>query len=266
MSRSAGNEPLPRAIAVVSDQEYRTILQHPDDVERLEDLEAMVIPYSIRPEVISGPVSAARDLLRLSGQLASGSLLVQDPYDSESYTTASEAIETFAVAKYHHLAIVASLLGAREVRVTDAKVERKTLETRGGAKAGVKGVGIEADLSSEFASELAAQLTLETEFEGSDPDPDEALSYLRKHNLLGEHAMTALVAMRRGRNPVLRYQMTLDTTKESQRNIKSALKLATALPDLVELGSNFSRTSGAVESAKITTEILFPRENEDRAS
>lgn len=259
MTSTGAKGRLPRSIAVLSDQDYKSVLQNPDDVERLEDSEAMVIPYSAEPQVNDCEVNAARDLLESSGQLASGSLLVQNPYDPESYVPASEAIETFAVAKYHHLAVVASLLGAREVRVTDAKVERKMSDTSGAAKVGAKGVGVEANVTTDFASELAAQLKLETDFAGSDPEPEEALAYIREHNLLGEHAMTALVALRRGKNPVLRYQLTLDATKESQRNIKSAMKIATALPKLVEVGGDFARTAGAVNSIKITTEITFPK-------
>lgn len=244
---------------MLNDQEYLTVFNDPDNVERLEDREALVIPYSLPPEENEQSVLAARDLLRSSGQLASGALLVQNPYDTTSYVPASEALETLAVAKYHHLAVLASLLGAEELRVTDAKVERKNSDTRGMAKAGAKGVGVELDTSVQYAAELEAHLKLETDFGGSAPEPDEAMEYIRVHNLVADHPMMALVALRRGRNPVLRYQLTMDATRESQRNITSALGLAKSLPKLIELNGNFARTAEAVSSIKITTEIKFPK-------
>jgi len=255
----ASNGSWPRSVAVLSDQEYLSVFNDPDRVERLENREALVVPYSLPPEANEDEVIAAREILRSSGQLASGSLLVQNPYDEKSYVPAAEALETLAVAKYHHLAVVASLLGAQELRVTDAKVERKNSDTRGAVKAGVKGVGVETDASVQYASELEAHLKLETDFGGSAPEPDEAMDYIRAHNLVGDHSMTALVALRRGKNPVLRYQLTMDATKESQRNITSALSLAKALPTLIELNGNFTRTAEAVSSIKITTEIKFPK-------
>lgn len=251
--------PPPRSIAVVSDQDYKLVLQDPDGVERLEDREALVVPYSAKPEANESDVESARALLRSSGLLASGSLLVLNPYDASSYVPAAEALETLAVAKYHHLAVVASLLGASDVKVTDAKVERRRSDTGGAAKVGAKGASGDLDMSADFASELAAHMQLETEFAGSDPEPEAALSYLKNHNLLGEHSMTALIELRRGKNPVVRYQLTLDATRESQRNIKSALKVATALPKFVEVDGDFKRTAGSIESVKITTEIRFPK-------
>ncbi len=254
-----GDGTWPRSVAVLSDQEYLSVFNDPDRVERLEDREALLIPYSLPPEATEDEVVATRELLRSSGQLASGALLIQNPYDEKSYVPASEALETLAVAKYHHLAVVASLLGAQELRVTDAKVERKNSDTRGSAKAAVKGVGVEADASMQYASELEAHLKLETDFGGSAPEPDDAMDYIRAHNLVADHSVTALVTLRRGKNPVLRYQLTMDATRESQRNITSALGLTKALPKLIELNGNFARTAEAVSSIKITTEIKFPK-------
>lgn len=257
---SQGAHPtFPRSVVVVSDQDYKLVLQDPDGVERLEDREALVIPYAAKPEVNESDVEATRALLRSAGLLASGALLVQNPYEVSSYVPAGEALETLAVAKYHHLAVVAALLGANEVKVTDAKVERRRSDTGGSVRIGAKGASADADMSAEFASELAAHLRLETEFAGSEPEPDAALSYLQEHNLLGEHSMAALVELRKGKNPVVRYQLTLDAAKESQRNIKSALKVATALPKFVELDGEFRRAASSIESVKITTEIRFPR-------
>lgn len=266
MNTHGGTPRMPRSILVVSDQDYRALSQDPDDVERLEDREALVVPFSTDPEVNEEEVRLVRELLEDSGQLATGALLVRNPYDSANYVSAAEAIESFALAKYHHLAVVASLLGARAVRVTDAKVERHTSDVRVTAKVGAKGASGEADSSTAYAEEIAAHLKLETDFSGSDPNPTEALAYVQEHNLATEHAITALVHLRRGANPVIRYQLTLDATRESQRNVTSAVKLATALPKLAEGGLDFTRNASHVGSIKITTEITFPSSLTDDTS
>lgn len=249
---------LPRSVLVADERLYREILQGPDSVALLEDLDAMVIPYAGNPEVNEHEASAIRDLLLASAQLVPGALLVRNPYEAAAYEFAELAIESFASAKYHALANVARLLGAREVRFVEAKVDRNTSTWRGDAKAKIPAGGAEAEISNEVSKKLEERLEGQMKFPGSEPAPEDAVLYLRRRNLSNDQQLKDLVEMRTGANLISDYKMTLSGTRESAANLKSALKIANAGPvKAVEIGATFSKTAESIRSIEITTEIIF---------
>lgn len=249
----------PRSILIAEDDLYHEIARSPEQVELLQDPEAMVVPYSARPEENEAAVVAMRDLLIAAGQLVSGALLVKDPYEDDHYAFASTAVETFASAKYHHLANVARLLGATEVRFVDAKVGRDVESAEVGAKAKILGlVGAEADLSSELKKKLNDQLQGEMRFAGSDPAIDEANEYVRRQYLASDHQIRALIDMRAGSNPLLSYKMSLSATRESDVNLRSAAKIVSKIPSKsFDIGASFERDVHSFRNIEIITEISF---------
>lgn len=249
---------LPRSVLVADGQLYRNISQSPDSIGLLEDLEAMVIPHSGKAEANEQEVLSVRELLSAAGQLISGTLLIRNPYDAASYEFAEYAIETFAIAKYHALANVARLLGAREVHFLEAKVDHDIAKWGAVATATVPAGGGEAELSNEVTKKLEERLESVMKFEGSGPDPEDALAYLRQRNLSNDQQLRGLVEMRTGTNPLTEYKMTLSGTRESTANLKSALKIANAGPvKAVDIGGSFSKSAEWISSIEITTEIKF---------
>lgn len=110
------------------------------------------------------------------------------------------------------------------------------------------------DVSNSLEQRLAGQM----DFPGSDADPEAASAYVRSHNLSHDHQLTALVEMRTGQNPIIRYKMTLSGTREAEANLRSALRIASAGPvEAAQIGTDFSRTVKAISSVEITTEITF---------
>ncbi|MEJ1922509.1 hypothetical protein [Microbacterium sp. KHB019] len=205
-------------------------------------------------------VDAVREVLRAAGQLIPGSLLIKNPYEAEVFEFSEYALESFASAKYHHLATVAKLLGATDVRFEDAKIERQTTSTNGGVKALIPGFGgADADVSKEVARKLDARLEGHFTFGGDEPDPRAALDFLRLHNLANEQQMRSLVEMRTGSNPVQGYRMTLSGTRESDANLRAALSIAESISGKkgVSVGATFTREVKSIRSIEITTSIKF---------
>tara|TARA_R110002124_G_scaffold64556_1_gene176225 strand:- start:3830 stop:4606 length:777 start_codon:yes stop_codon:yes gene_type:complete len=249
---------LPRSVLVADNRLYRRIWQDPDSVSLLEDLDAMVIPYSGKPEMNEQQVAAIRGVLIKAGQLTSGVLLIKNPYEAEGYEFAEFAVESFAAAKYHALANVARLLGAQEVRFVEAKVELDDAKWSAGLNVRTPAARGGADLSKEVSKKLKARLEVEMKFPGSDPAPDDALRYLGRRNLSNDQQLRDLVEMRTGSNPISSYKMTFSGTRESAANLKSGLKLANAGPvEAVDIGASFSKTANKLSSVEITTEITF---------
>lgn len=249
---------LPRSVLVADDRLYRKISQDPNSISLLEDLEAMVIPFSDKAEVNEFQVASIRGVLLAAGQLISGALLIKNPYEKTSYEFAEFAIETFASAKYHALANVARLLGAREVHFVEAKVEHNADQLGGTAKAHAAAGGGEAEISYEVTKKLEERLEGEMKFPGSEPEHDDALAYLGRRNLSNDQQLRDLIEMRTGTNAISQYKMTLSGTRESAANLKSGLKIANAGPvKALDIGLSFSKTAESVSSIEITTEILF---------
>lgn len=259
MTTSRPVSPLPRSIFVADDATYRDLAQSPEYVELLEDTEAVVVPFSARPEGNEALVAVVRDLLVASGQLLTGALLIKNPYDDDLYAYADDALETFASAKYHHLATVAMFLGAREVSFLEAKAEKDVRQAEAGMRVRIPGLaGAEGDVTTEVARKLEERLQGEMKFAGSEPDIEEARSYIRKHHLHNDHQIQALVSLRSGGNHLLHYKMALSASRESDANLKCAAKISSKIPSkAIDLGATFARQSNSFRNIEIITEIAF---------
>lgn len=249
--------PLPRSVLVVGDEEYERISHTPEAVDSLQHAEAMIIPYSSTPIANRALVESVRELIRSADQLASDALLIRNPYERDAYVSASDSIQTLAVAKYHHLAVVASLLGATTMSLEKTAVEKSDQSLRGRLSLGVKGLGVMGRAAAEIRSALQEQLQLKTVFPGSEPDRDEALAYIREHGLAADKSFTSLVALRNDKNPVREYTLVLNGIKEAELNIRAALKLTTVVPRLLEASGNFVLTARTISDVKLHTLIRF---------
>lgn len=249
--------PLPRSVLVVDDDTYRQISEGPDSVDLLDDLDAMVIPYSGKAEVNIAEVAALRRLLLEAGQLIPGSLLVKNPYTPATYEPADLALESFALAKYHALANVAKHLGATKVSFVDAQVDDAESSWNAAAKARVTVAKADAQLGREVTQKIAKKLHGEMTFDGAAPDIDSALESLRVRNLMNDQQLRYLIELRTGINPIASYKMTLSGTRESSANLRSALNLAVSVPKSVEGSASFTRVVNTISNIDITTEITF---------
>lgn len=265
MTSDNGTRPLPRSVLVASDQLYLRLSSSPKDVELLDDMNAMVVPYSVRPAFHDAEVTFVRDQLDASGQLVPGSLLIKNPYDSVSYEFAEAAIEAFASAKYHAMANVARLLGAREVHFKEAKVETRQSEWRFGIKGKLKVAVADGQASNQVKDQIKAQLDGQLTFPGSRPRVDEAIAYMARRNLSSDQQLRDLVDMRSDagldvddQNLVLSQVVRISGTRESESNFRSALNIANAGPiKALQIGSTFTKSATSIRNIEIITEITF---------
>lgn len=248
---------LPRSVLVVDGRQYRQLSESPESVRLLEDVHAMVVPYSGKPQVNAVEVDTVRELLEGAGQLAPGALLVRNPYAAGSYEVADQALEAFALAKYHALANVAKHLGATRVSFVDARVDRSGVTWNAEAKAKTAVAKADAEFSKDMTAKLTNRLQGEMTFDGCSPDIDAAMASLRERNLLSDQQLRYLVDLRTGNNPVNHYKMTVSGTRESAANLRSALSLAASVPKAVGASAALSWGASSISDIEITTEITF---------
>lgn len=249
---------LPRSVLIASDGDYSDLAQDPESVLLLDDVDAMVIPYSTNALSNVAETAMIRDVLQAAGQLVPGDLLIKNPYETARYELAEHAIDTFASAKYHVLANVARVLGAREVRFIEAKVDIGTRKWDADAKVKAPVAVVDANISNEVTDKLKQRLEGLMTFPGGTPAPEDALDYLRRRNLSNDQQLRDLIEMRTGVNPISSYKMTFSGTRESAANLKSALKIANSTPvKAVSIGPAFSRSAESISDIELTTEITF---------
>lgn len=254
---SRATAPTPRSV-LVADESLYLELKTPKYVGLLDDLDAMVVPYSGTAQIHAVEVAAMRELLATSDQLIPRALLVKNPYEAASYEFAELAIETFVSTKYHALANVARLLGAKNVKFIEAKADRTKSSFGAGLKARIPVGGGQAKVDREIAKKLEARLEGQMSFAGGEVATDEALEYLRRRNLANDHQLRELVEMRTGDNRISEYKVTFSGTREATANLKSALTIASADPvKAIDFGANFSSSAESISNIEVTTEILF---------
>lgn len=250
--------PLPRSVFIADDRLYHAIAGDPKTVQLLVDPDSMIVPYSAKAEVNAAAVTAVRRIVIAAGQLAVGALLIKNPYDDASYELADAAIEAFTSAKYHVLANVARLLGAKSVRFVEAKVEQTNVKWDAELKAKLHIGGGAANASREVEKRVEESLEGVLQFAGGDADVDEALDYLRSRRLLADQQLNALIEMRKGANQMSDYQMKFNGVKEADASFRSAVNLANAGPvKALGVGASFSRTVTSLGRIEITIKITF---------
>lgn len=250
---------MPRSVLVAPDDLYLRLAEDPNSVALLQDLDAMVVPYTRKPELNKQQVLAVRELLAAADQLSPGSLLIKNPYDSSTYVFAERAIETFARAKYDAIANVARLLGAREIHFVEAKIETHTTTWVAGIKAKLQVTAADGSTTKEVKSRLKTRLEGLITISEPETASDEAMAYIERCNLSGDLELMTLVRMRKGPGGLLKTRtMKMSGTQESEANIRSALSIANAGPmKAIQIAPSFTATAQSIREIEIITEIKF---------
>lgn len=258
MSGSELPEIMPRSIVVIELRKYQQMSADPKEVLLLQSTDAMVIPYSGTIKYNVEQIEPIRQLLKTSEQLAPDVVLVKDPFAKLGYVSAvsaQDALAALASTKYHLLANVIRLLGAREFKFVEVRAEQdsKAVSAKAGGNSPIKPVTVDVTASTSIKNRLSAKLTGEMVFDGGEPDTKTALEYLHQHQLGGDQQMRTLVDMRTAPNLIQQYRLTFNCTRESVLNVKAAASVA----KVIGVEAHFEMDATALSEIEIVTEIQF---------
>lgn len=259
MGNSHSPKLMPKSVFVTDDATYRKLINDPKGVLLVEDTEALIVPYSAKPEANDALVRDIRDTLISAGRLESGSLVIKNPFEPMQYEPASSAIETFSMAKYYHFANLAKLLGAKSLSFQEAADEQQSSSVKAGASIKAsKAAEAKANLNQAATAALKSNLQQNMIFGGSDPQIDQATAYLEKHFLNFDQQMTSLIELRSGANPIQSYHVTVNLSKESESTLNVGLALTEKLSMIgVNLGGSLNKAGFASSNIEVVTEITF---------
>ncbi|MGD1713185.1 hypothetical protein [Dapis sp. BLCC M172] len=184
--------------------------------------------------------------LRNSGLLNPGTILIQSPYDPSDYAEVSNASYSFAQAKCINFTNLCGLLGAKKITVEHMEMKSFDKKTKVAAKADTSGGGANVEVESYARDKMEKAIMIEEEYDPSEPNIEEARSFLMENQWLSDAHMKGLIFKREKGIRIKKHKFVLSLTEESQKNLKVAFSLNLpqnpSIPIVGKLNANLEQT------------------------
>jgi len=242
-----------KVILVLHEHDIEKCAYERGAAQALLDEETHVLQFPIR---IQGEPSGALQNLIDSRLARPGGLLVQSPYDPDTYEDASIAPQRFALAKHMYFSRLCMYLGAKEVTVEQIDVRTRTgtatLDVKGESRVASARVTVE----NKELEKLRAQMHLRDEFAGGAPDVAAAERMLRSTGLWSDPNMRTLLDMRRdGSNQLVTRKLVLSLSTEAKGNLNVVGRLK--IPSFVKLAAEYDRVTHEEYDYTLTVLVRF---------
>ncbi len=242
-----------KVILVLPRHDIEKCAYEPGAAQVLLDDEVYVLQAPLRPP---SEVPAALQNLLDAGLARPGSLLVQSPYDVDTYEEAALAPQRFALAKHLYFSTLCMHLGAQEVVVEQVDLHTRFGKSTLGTMGERLGVGGRIAVEAEELEKFRAQMHLRDEFEGGPPDIATAERLLRRTRLWADPNMRTLIEMRRdGSNQLKARKLVLSLSSEARSNLHVAGRLR--VPSFVTLSAEHERVVKEQHDYTITVVVRF---------
>lgn len=248
------NDPSSRkAVLVLQNHDIEKCAYEPGAAKALLDEEAYVLQFPLRTQ---GEIPVALQNIVDSGLARPGNMLVQSPYDIDSYEEAVLAPQRFALAKHMYFSTLCMHLGAKEVVVEQIDLRTRSGKSTLDAKGERLGASAQVNVETEDLEKFRAQMHLRDEFEGGPADVIAAERLLRRTGLLADPNMRTLVEMRRGgANQLKTRKLVLSLSNEAKSNLNVVGRLK--VPQFVKLSAEYDRVLKEQQDYTLTVVVRF---------
>jgi hypothetical protein len=249
--RSMPREPGRRkAIVILEEHEIDRCRYESDGARLLHNPEVQVLTFPGEK-----PCPLVQDMER-AGLFRPGTVLVQNPFDRDSYAEIDEATERFALHKQMLFSEFCRHLGAREVVVDMIEIRTTTGKATFEAKAGRAGVEGGGSVTRDQMNAFRSQISLQDRFEGAEPDVAAAETLLVRSGLASDPTMRSLLELRRpGGNKLASRTLTLNLSTETKRSLAVVGNLK--VPAYVKLQADYRRIAHEQREYTLTLRVLF---------
>ncbi len=242
-----------RVILVLQQHDTERCSYEPGAAQILLDEEAYVLQFPVRAH--GNTHRAIRNILD-AGLARPGSVLVQSPYDPETYEDASTAPQRFALAKHMYFSNFCMSLGAKEVSVEQIDIQTRTGRTTLNAKGERLGVDAQLTAESEDLREFRTHLHLRDEFVGGPPNLAAAEHLLRQTRLWSDPNLRTLLEMRGSEtNQLMNRTLILSLSSEAKNNINIVGRLK--IPTFVKLTAEYDKVVREQHDYTLTVRVRF---------
>lgn len=248
------NDPSSRkAVLVLQDHDIEKCAYVPGAAQALLDEEAYILQFPLR---IQGDFPIALQNIVDAGLARPGNILVQSPYDIDSYEEAALAPQRFALAKHMYFSTLCMHLGAKEVVVEQVDLRTRSGKSTLDVKGERHGASAQVSIEAEELEKFRAQMHLRDEFEGGPADVGAAERLLRRTGLLADPNMRTLVEMRRvGANQLKTRKLVLSLSSETKNNLNVVARLK--VPAFVNLSAEYDRVVKEQQDYTLTVVVRF---------
>lgn len=169
-----------------------------------------------------------KDLLR------PGKILVQNPFEMDSYGFLEEALPQFAVRKNYLFLELCQLLGAKKVEVSQVDIasNQSKQSVEASAQAGTPKGRLSGGMEGKFTAheKLENLLKMNATFEGGEAQVDAAKKLIHKYKLSRDENFMNLLNLRSNmNNEVKERSLKINISSESKRNIELAANIDLSL-------------------------------------
>jgi len=225
-----------RAVMILAQEDIVRCRYEGNAANMLLNEELCILPFPLNVNQASAP-RALRNIID-ADQVRPGIILVQNPYDVDSYVDAALAPQECALDKYQHFSTFCSILGAREVHVEQDTIRSTNGERKrkiNGCRMNVTG---ELDTSTKQDEEFAEKLILISRYDGGEPDLEGAESFLRTKRLWGDKTMHSLFEQfSYSTNRMKERKLHLDLSSEVQKSLSVIAKIG--IPSFLECAAEY---------------------------
>jgi len=226
----------------------------PADRQFLFDSQSHVLQY---PLAVDEPDSQALRNIVDADLLKPGSILVQSPYDRDSYVELPQADDHFAVEKLRHFSRLCQLLGARSVTVEQIEISTESSSELYKMNGKTSVVVADLKVDSQRGSSLARKFSINTSFRGGSGDTVAAEKYLRSKQLWGDIVMRSLVEQCADEsNRILEQNVTISLSSESKRSLAVVAKMNLPVHGL-GLGASYLASAESNQEYVLTLKVSF---------
>jgi hypothetical protein len=189
------------------------------------------------------------------GLLISGNILVQSPFDTDTYVDAASALQQFSLDKHMYFSQLCQLLGAKKLTVNEINIKNVNGKSSFNLSSKVSLVDGKVSVEYEELEHLKSSLELKDAFEGSDPDVEAAKEFLFNHRLNLDPQMKALVQMRGNNNPLKSRTLKINLSREAKKSLSVVAHLK--IPDLFKMDTSFNKQVDENTEYELQVTIAF---------
>lgn len=243
-----------RAILVLTQHDIAKCMYEQGAAKTLIDDQAYVLPFPIC--MPADPPKALQNIFFNANLARPGVVLVQSPFDLDSYVEASLAPQGFALEKYMHFSTLCMYLGAKEVSVEQVELKTRngtsTFKMQGEHPRGSANL----DVTSEELQKFRAQMNLHDEFDGGPADITTAEGLLRRTGLLADPSMCTLLEMRReSKNQLRSRKLVINLSSEVKNNLQIVGRLH--IPSFITLNAQYNQIVHEQHDYTLTVLVQF---------
>lgn len=242
-----------KVILVLSEHDLERCAYEPHAAQALLDEETYVLPFP--PKTDESSPDPLQNIVA-AGLARPGAVLVQSPYEPDSYVEVTLATQRFALEKHMYFSLLCNLLGAKEVKVEQVDLRTRNGKTSLNTEAGRKMIGADLAIESEELDRFRAALELHDQFAGGAPDLAAAEDLLRRTGLRSDISMSSLLDMRRNpNNSVISRKLTFSLSSEAKSNLHVVGRLK--LPAFVTVSSDYTKVVKEDHEYTLTVVVRF---------